>query len=51
MRRIREVLDDGVKPEQVLAVVGAFHAPGARAGPAPDDGRGERPDCGGGRAS
>ncbi len=26
-RRIREVLDDGVKPEQVLAVVGAFHAP------------------------
>ena len=26
-RRIREVLDDGVKPEQVVAVVGAFHAP------------------------
>jgi hypothetical protein len=26
-RRIREVLDDGAKPEQVLAVVGAFHAP------------------------
>ncbi|HVK15170.1 MAG TPA: DUF5682 family protein, partial [Gemmataceae bacterium] len=26
-RRIREVLDDGVKPEQVIAVVGAFHAP------------------------
>jgi hypothetical protein len=26
-RRIREVLDNGVKPEQVLAVVGAFHAP------------------------
>jgi hypothetical protein len=26
-RRIGEVLDDGVKPEQVVAVVGAFHAP------------------------
>lgn len=26
-RRIREVLDDGVKPEQVVAIVGAFHAP------------------------
>ena len=26
-RRIREVLDDVVKPEQVVAVVGAFHAP------------------------
>lgn len=26
-RRIREVLADGVKPEQVVAVVGAFHAP------------------------
>jgi Family of unknown function (DUF5682) len=26
-RRIREVLDEGAKPEQVLAVVGAFHAP------------------------
>ncbi|MFO0808580.1 MAG: DUF5682 family protein [Gemmataceae bacterium] len=26
-RRIHEVLADGVKPEQVLAVVGAFHAP------------------------
>jgi hypothetical protein len=26
-RRIREVLDDGAKPEQVIAVVGAFHAP------------------------
>ncbi|MBN9522850.1 hypothetical protein J0H58_30765 [bacterium] len=26
-RRIREVLDGGVKPEQVVAVVGAFHAP------------------------
>ncbi len=26
-RRINEVLADGVKPEQVLAVVGAFHAP------------------------
>jgi hypothetical protein len=25
-RRIRTVLDDGVKPEQVVAVVGAFHA-------------------------
>jgi hypothetical protein len=25
-RRIREVLDDGVKPDQVVAVVGAFHA-------------------------
>ena len=26
-RRIREVIADGVKPEQILAVVGAFHAP------------------------
>jgi hypothetical protein len=26
-RRIQEVLADGVKPEQVVAVVGAFHAP------------------------
>src|SRR5207244_11765052 len=26
-RRIREILADGVKPEQALAVVGAFHAP------------------------
>src|SRR5262249_2871850 len=26
-RRIREVLADGAKPEQCLAVVGAFHAP------------------------
>jgi hypothetical protein len=26
-RRIREVLDSGVKPEQAVAVVGAFHAP------------------------
>jgi Family of unknown function (DUF5682) len=26
-RRIQEVLANGVKPEQVLAVVGAFHAP------------------------
>lgn len=26
-RRIREVLADGIKPEQVVAVVGAFHAP------------------------
>ncbi|HEY1380937.1 MAG TPA: DUF5682 family protein, partial [Gemmataceae bacterium] len=26
-RRIREVLDGGVRPEQVVAVVGAFHAP------------------------
>ena len=26
-RRIREVLDDGVKPEQVVTIVGAFHAP------------------------
>lgn len=25
-RRIREVLDDGAKPEQVVAIVGAFHA-------------------------
>ncbi len=26
-RRIEEVLDGGVKPEQIVAVVGAFHAP------------------------
>ena len=26
-RRIQETLADGVKPEQVLAIVGAFHAP------------------------
>ena len=26
-RRIQEVLTDGVKPEQVVAIVGAFHAP------------------------
>jgi hypothetical protein len=26
-RRIQEVLGDGVKPEQMVAVVGAFHAP------------------------
>jgi hypothetical protein len=26
-RRIREVLDEDVKPEQVLTIVGAFHAP------------------------
>jgi Family of unknown function (DUF5682) len=26
-RRIREVLDNGAKPERVVAIVGAFHAP------------------------